>query len=95
MTNDGMTPVITVTDAPTAYLIAEALRTQADAAQRTANRLCAPEYDRLGNAVQRNISYLLGHARRLDKIADELVRQGVLAEADDYPTQTILMVPAL
>lgn len=89
MTNDGMTPTLTVTDAPTAYLIAEALRAQADANRRTADRLMSPAYYSIGAANARHASRLSAHATRLDALATEAERQGHALESWDADTREI------
>lgn len=88
-----MLPTIAITDAPTAYLIAEALRSQADADRRVADRLTVfRAYTPIAAVNMRTATRLLAHAQRLDNIATECERQGALCEADD--TDTVLM-PAL
>lgn len=95
MTNDGMTPVLTITDAPTAYLIAAALRSQADANRRVADRLAAPAYAALTAVNVRNAQRLITHAQRLDNIATEAERQAITLEHDDAPTVVLRAVRAL
>lgn len=87
MTNDGMTPVLTITDAPVAYMIAEALRSQADACRRTADRMMSSAYESVSGVNARRASLSIAHAERLDAIATEAERQGYALEALDAPTQ--------
>jgi hypothetical protein len=82
-----MTPVLTITDASTAFTIAEALRSQADANRRVADRLSSPAYFALSTTTVRQAARLVGHAQRLDNLATEAERQGHAAMfGDDAPT---------
>lgn len=92
MTNDGMTPVLTITDAPTAFVIAEALRSQADACRRTADRMASPAYAALSSVNMRRASIILAHAQRLDALAQVAERQGHALNSPDAPT---LVLPVL
>lgn len=86
MTDDGMTPVLTITDIAAAYMIADALRAQADAKRRVADRLGSPAYEAVSGANVRTAALLTIHAQRLDKLATEAERQGIELESDDAPT---------
>lgn len=89
MTEDGMTPTITITDPAVAYAIAEALRSSADAKRRVADRLASPAYMSVSAANARSASRLIAHAARLDKYATECERQGIAAEYADADTVLI------
>lgn len=90
--SDGFTPLVTVADAATAYIIAEALRAQADAKRRVADRLASPAYINLSAVNARNASRLFAEALHMDSVATECERQGIAAEYADAPTVTL---PAL
>lgn len=88
-----MLPTITITDAATARLVATALRENADAKRRTADRLASPAFASVSAANVRNAARLVSHAQRLDNIAGECDRQAAELEsgegADDYATDVI------
>lgn len=92
-----MLPLITITDAPTARLVAAALRENADAKRRTADRLASAAYGAVASANVRNANRLSTHAMRLDNVATECERQAVAleAESDDYDTVVIAAQPSL
>lgn len=92
MAHDGMTPAITITDPSIAYAIAEALRCQADAKRRVADRLASPAYIQLAGTNARNAARLIGHANRLDSLASDCERQGIEAEYADSDTVRIALV---
>lgn len=89
-----MLPTIAITDAATAYLVAEALRSQADADRRVADRLTTSRaYAPIAAANMRTATRLLSHAQRLDNIATECERQGYLCEADNADTVVMPVLP--
>ena len=90
-----MLPAITITDAPTARLVSQALRENADAKRRTADRLSSAAYGSVAAANARNASRLVTHAQRLDVVATECERQALLleSESDDYDTVVMSRVP--
>lgn len=79
-----MLPAITITDAPTAFLIAEALRAQADAKRRVAANALIPS---------ETATRLLAHAQRLDSVAKTCKEQGesaLILDAADYADTIVI-----